>query len=101
MVVDRWYDETTRSRIASTPRVADRWYEETSTGRAAGKTVTSTPPARDAWYRDRTAPEFSQRAAAPRDLPAQGSASVGTSSTQRHLVVDRWYLDPAFSGEDQ
>jgi hypothetical protein len=104
---DAWYLDRSTSqapaaRAATTPRVADRWYEEATT--AANKPLVSVPPTHDAWYLDNRATlpavALSEQARDTWYLDGQRTTSLDTSSRQRH-VVDRWYFDPAFSGQGQ
>jgi hypothetical protein len=94
-VADRWYEDTTRSRIASTPRVADRWYEEHSIGAAAQKPALSAPPVHDAWYLD-LGHSASTRRVADRWFE---DTSIGTAPQDLSTppVHDAWYLDLAAS----
>jgi hypothetical protein len=117
-VRDSWYVDHSAARsvpapVSSLPRVADRWYEDATTATTV-KPALSTPAARDAWYLDRDASQTAPThvSAIPRvadrwyddstgQIGGQLAPTIDTSSEQRNLVLDRWYLDPAFRGEDQ
>jgi hypothetical protein len=80
--------------------VSDRWYAETPRA-AVAKPIVSIPPARDAWYLDQRAalpgPALSEQVRDTWYRDARPAAAEHAAPTQRYLVTDRWYLEPALS----